>query len=283
MFTVLVNIRFLLRGVHAHIAQVSIMYDHEYTSSELCALVAPGPQPELREQADRASPGPQSATGRSTSNRASAGTALPQMPAQLQGCRRQGRVRLPAGPLPRRRLHQRQHRTRRLLPPHHLRRRLAGPHRRLPKQPCEQSCPDNNVCRVQKQGCVAVKAYSKHWPCLFPSTAPARNTSAPSPSNPGSRQIVDAHPWEFIRGLIHSDGCRITNWTTRIVGGEHKRYEYPRYFFTNKSDDIRTLFTDTLDRVGVEWTTSPRQRPVNISVARKASVALMDTHMGPKY
>ena len=91
-------------------------------------------------------------------------------------------------------------------------------------------------------------------------------------------------PWEFVRGLIHSDGCRITNWTTRLVGGERKRYEYPRYFFTNKSDDIRKLFTDTLTAVGVEWTTLARgSDPFNISVARRASVALMDAHVGPKY
>jgi hypothetical protein len=101
---------------------------------------------------------------------------------------------------------------------------------------------------------------------------------------PWQQVIVDAHPWEFIRGLIHSDGCRITNWTTRMVAGERKRYEYPRYFFSNKSDDIRKLFTDALDTVGVEWSTLARgSDPFNISVARKASVALMDAHVGPKY
>lgn len=97
---------------------------------------------------------------------------------------------------------------------------------------------------------------------------------------PWQQEIVNAHPWEFIRGLIHSDGCRITNWTTRLVAGEQKRYEYPRYFFTNLSGDIIRLFTDTLDHVGVDWK-QPNKR--NISIARKASVALMDTHVGPKY
>ncbi|MET9788063.1 helix-turn-helix domain-containing protein [Streptomyces canus] len=101
---------------------------------------------------------------------------------------------------------------------------------------------------------------------------------------PWQQEIVDTHPWGFIRGLIHSDGCRITNWTTRLVAGERKRYEYPRYFFSNKSDDIRKLLTDTLDLVGVEWTTLARgSDPFNISIARKASVALMDTHVGPKH
>jgi hypothetical protein len=27
------------------------------------------------------------------------------------------------------------------------------------------------------------------------------------------QEIVDDHPGPFLRGLIHSDGCRMTNWT----------------------------------------------------------------------
>jgi hypothetical protein len=144
--------------------------------------------------------------------------------------------------------------------------------------------PDNAVCRVRRTGCSNVKVYSKHLHCLFPQHGPGKKHERTILLELWQQAIVDACPWEFIRGLIHSDGCRITNWTTRLVGGERKRYEYPRYFFANKSDDIRKLFTDTLDKVGVEWTTLARgSDPFNISIARKASVALMDTHVGPKY
>lgn len=137
---------------------------------------------------------------------------------------------------------------------------------------------------LQKQGCVSVTSYSRHWPCLLPQHGPGRKHERTIALESWQQQIVDAHPWEFIRGLIHSDGCRITNRTTRLVGGERKRYEYPRYFFSNKSDDIRGLFTDALDKVGVQWTTLARgSDPFNISVARKESVALMDAHVGPKY
>ncbi|WP_329278307.1 transcriptional regulator [Streptomyces sp. NBC_01451] len=144
--------------------------------------------------------------------------------------------------------------------------------------------PDNSVCRVNRKGCLAVTSSSKHWPCLFPQHGPGKKHDRRIALEPWQQDIVDAHPWAFIRGLIHSDGCRITNWTTRLVAGERKRYEYPRYFFSNKSDDIRRLFSDTLDKVGVQWTTLARgSDPFNISVARKASVALMDTHVGPKH
>jgi hypothetical protein len=144
--------------------------------------------------------------------------------------------------------------------------------------------PDNGVWRVQRQGCVMVTSSSRHWPCLFPQHGPGKKMDRRIVLEPWQQSVVDAHPWEFVRGLIHSDGCRVTNWTTRTVGGRTKRYEYPRYFFTNKSPDIRRLFCQALDRVGVEWASAARHKEAfNISVARRSSVALMDAHVGPKY
>ncbi|MFD9933671.1 helix-turn-helix domain-containing protein [Streptomyces massasporeus] len=144
--------------------------------------------------------------------------------------------------------------------------------------------PENSTCRVRRTGCSNMKVYSKHLHCLFPQHGPGKKHERRIVLEPWQQSIVDARPWEFIRGLIHSDGCRITNWTTRMVAGERKRYEYPRYLFANKSDDIRRLFTRALDEVGVEWSTLARgSDPFAISVARKASVALMDAHVGPKY
>ncbi|MFI9543604.1 helix-turn-helix domain-containing protein [Streptomyces sp. NPDC052016] len=153
---------------------------------------------------------------------------------------------------------------------------------------CEQAMravfPDNSVCRVRRTGCSNIKVYSKHLPCLFPQHGPGKKHERPIVLEAWQRAVVDAHPWEFVRGLIHSDGCRLTNWTTRVVAGERKRYEYPRYFFTNVSEDIRRLYTDTLDKLGVAWTHCTRYgNPYNISVAKKASVALLDAHVGPKY
>ncbi|MEU1102319.1 transcriptional regulator [Streptomyces tibetensis] len=140
--------------------------------------------------------------------------------------------------------------------------------------------PTGRASRTRAQGYVSVTSYSRHWPRFFPQHGPGAKHQRRITLEPWQQAIVDTHPWEFIRGLIHSDGCRITNWTTRIVGGQRKRYEYPRYFFTNLSADIIRLFTTALDQVGVEW---KKANARNISVARKASVALMDAHVGPKY
>ncbi|GAA2362821.1 helix-turn-helix domain-containing protein [Streptomyces carpaticus] len=144
--------------------------------------------------------------------------------------------------------------------------------------------PGNSVHRRRKTGCADVKLSSKHLTCLFPQHGPGRKHERPIALEPWQQRIVRAHPWEFVRGLIHSDGSRVINWTTRTIAGQPKRYEYPRYFFTNTSDDIIRLYTDTLDSLGVAWKhLRQRRRAQTISVARRASVALMDAHVGPKF
>jgi hypothetical protein len=87
--------------------------------------------------------------------------------------------------------------------------------------------------------------------------------------------LVKGHPRDLLRGLIHSDGCRFTN----TVRHEHRTYEYPRYNFTNRSDDIRRIFCGACDLLGIEWRVMNRW---NISVARRASVARLDEFVGPK-
>jgi Homeodomain-like domain len=93
-------------------------------------------------------------------------------------------------------------------------------------------------------------------------------------------ELVERHPRGLIRGLIHSDGCRCMNrFSTRLPSGRVAHYEYPRYFFTNLSADIRGIFCGACDLVGVRWTQSNYK---SISVSHRNSVALLDTFVGPK-
>lgn len=57
-------------------------------------------------------------------------------------------------------------------------------------------------------------------------------------------------------------------------------YSYPRYMFTNNSDDIRRLFTDACDLLDVRWTQTNR---FMVAVSRKQDVAFLDTFIGPKH
>jgi hypothetical protein len=130
--------------------------------------------------------------------------------------------------------------------------------------------PMNRVGFVSREGCIEIAMYQNHWPCLFPQRGAGRKHERSIVLESWQQELVDDHPFELLRGLIHSDGSRVIN---RVVT-RGKAYEYPRYFFSNISQDIKQIFTDTCDRVGVVWSESSNGRA--ISVARKDSVALLD-------
>ena len=123
--------------------------------------------------------------------------------------------------------------------------------------------------------CVALTCYGRSWLCLFPQHAAGKKHERPIVLEPWQRKIVRAHPGQLARGLIQSDGWRGVN-RVRVKGRD---YEYPRYQFSSRSDDIRRLFTDACDELGVDWRPWGRW---HVSVARREAVALLDEHVGPK-
>jgi hypothetical protein len=129
----------------------------------------------------------------------------------------------------------------------------------------------NKVNQTPKVGCTEVASYSKHWPCLFPQHGPGRKHERKIELAPWQQELVDLDPRPLIRGLLHSDGCRVLNW----VNGT----PYPRYHFTNVSADIRGIFGRACDQLGIEWRPNNRW---SLSVARRGSVALLDEFVGPK-
>lgn len=139
--------------------------------------------------------------------------------------------------------------------------------------------PGRPVFRVRSVGCTHVQSSWKHWPCLFPQHGAGPKHQRRITLEQWQRGIVEKHPAEFVRGLFNSDGCRIINWTTRRAGGEMRRYEYPRYFFSNESADILALCAWALDLLGIAWRI-PRGNL--LSVARREAVASLDMFVGPK-
>jgi len=106
------------------------------------------------------------------------------------------------------------------------------------------------------------------WPEAFPQHGPGRKHERPIVLEPWQERIVTAEPWAFLRGLLHSDGCRTLNrFQTTLPSGRVAEYEYPRWFFSNLSADIRGLFCTTCDAVGVRWTQS------NPATSRSRTVA----------
>jgi hypothetical protein len=201
-------------------------------------------------------------------------------------------------PVPGRRTHH-DGSAQRALPLDLLRRRLA----RRARRRSGRSTAGIHGLFGKRIGCAEIKSYSTHWTCLLPQHGPGKKHTRPIALEQWQQEIVDTHPGLFLRGLIHSDGCRMTNWTHRVVAGEPKRYEYPRRepsaisgpmrrtpvgqsteiaegsFFSNKSLDILGLCCATLDRLGIAY---HRPRWDQVSVARREAVAALDAWVGPR-
>lgn len=139
----------------------------------------------------------------------------------------------------------------------------------------------NAVGRTRGPGLIEVGAYSKHWPCLFPQHGAGPKHHRSIRLEPWQTAIaLNEHPRALLRGLMQSDGCTATNRIKRIKGpGPMRLYSYRRSQFSNRSADIRELFSEACRLVGIEC------RPSNawtISISRSAHVRRMDEFVGPK-
>lgn len=140
--------------------------------------------------------------------------------------------------------------------------------------------PGHSVTHRKRTGCTTLQADSKHWPCLFPQHGPGAKHTRKIELALWQQEIVTEFTKDFIRGLIHSDGCRSMNTVRRPLKAGDRWYTYPRYTFVNESGDIRGIFTDALDLLGIAWRRSNQK---TISVARRGAVARLDEFVGPKY
>ncbi len=130
------------------------------------------------------------------------------------------------------------------------------------------------------QACVVVSSYARSWLSLFPQHGPGRKHERAIELAVWQREVVDRFPEAFLRGLIHSDGCRTVNrFFVELPSGRTVEYEYVRYFFSNLSVDIRRLFCEYCDRLDIRWTQSNRR---NISVSHGHSVSRLDRFVGNK-
>lgn len=131
-----------------------------------------------------------------------------------------------------------------------------------------------------RRGAKLVIVYHRDLPRLFPQHGPGRKHARRIWLARWQRDITERHAREFIRGLIHSDGSRCVNrFSVKLPSGRIGRYAYPRYFFTNLSADIRGIFCEHCELLGIRWTQS---NPRNISISHRDSVAILDSFVGPK-
>ncbi len=141
--------------------------------------------------------------------------------------------------------------------------------------------PQNQIGTVEsyyrgRLSYINVSLYYRHLTEIFPQHGAGLKHNRKIELADWQQRIVETYPLEFLRGLYQSDGSRFSN----IVNGK----DYPRYQFTNYSDDIRRLFCDTCDRLGLHWTTKQRgkTRETDIFISKRKDVAFLDAAIGLK-
>lgn len=120
--------------------------------------------------------------------------------------------------------------------------------------------------------CVIVRTYWGNWPAMLPQHGRGRKHLRRIVLEPWQEKLVASHPGQFLRGFIHSDGCR----HRRVVRGKN----YPAYGFSNRSTDILNLFAWTCRLLGIRHT---RPSPIAISIARRHDVARLDGIMAQSW
>jgi hypothetical protein len=133
-------------------------------------------------------------------------------------------------------------------------------------------CLPANRARLGSGGATmaVVSTHHRHLGCLLPQHGPGKKHERVLVFEPWQRAHVEAAPWAFLRGCIHSDGCSFMN--------RFDRYAYLSYEFRNRSEDIKGLFTETCDAVGVRY----RINNDRVRICQRPSVALLQEHVGLK-
>ena len=132
--------------------------------------------------------------------------------------------------------------------------------------------PNQHAAVLQHpKNCVEVSLCSKHWPCRLPQHGAGKKHTRTIRLEPWQEVLGKEATEDFIRGLIHSDGCRVV--------ANDRGVRSIRYHFSNLSEDILGLFTSALDDLGIPWTRSTKKI---VSVYRKAATARLDEFIGPK-
>jgi hypothetical protein len=140
--------------------------------------------------------------------------------------------------------------------------------------------PENQIGMVERfyrgrLSCIDVSCFYKFWPELLPQHGIGKKHEREIQLVDWQQLIVNAYPLDFFRGLYHSDGSRFSN----VVNGT----DYPRYQFTNLSDQIRQMFCQTCEKLGLNWTTKAHHgRITDIFISKREDVAFLDHHIGPK-
>lgn len=138
-----------------------------------------------------------------------------------------------------------------------------------------------SIERKEKPSCEITFVYSKSLKELFPQYGLLKKHLREIKLEPWQKDIIDRFPKEFLRGLIHSDGCRFITKTTKK--------QYLRYGFTNASSDIVNLYCATLEKLNISYSLVRKKiegmmtvSSYNVLTQSQSCANFLDTFIGPK-
>jgi len=107
--------------------------------------------------------------------------------------------------------------------------------------------PNNKVSynKQLKSRCNTLYVYNNELPTIFPQHGKGNKHTREIKLECWQKEILNKFPEEFISGLLDSDGCSYYQTNLNNV-----RY----YQFSNRSEDIKSLFIDYCVLLGIECT-----------------------------
>ena len=89
--------------------------------------------------------------------------------------------------------------------------------------------------------CVSIYSYSNNLEKLFPQYGSGRKHKRKIALQSWQQEILNEFPYEFLKGMIYSDGCIFWN-------KQSKSYCIQ---FSNKSEDLKQIFENILDNLKI--------------------------------
>jgi intein/homing endonuclease len=131
---------------------------------------------------------------------------------------------------------------------------------------------ESEINIINKPGCVELICYKNNIPEIFPQHGAGKKHKRKIALQDWQKDIIRKYPKEFIKGLIHSDGCR---YVIKQSG-----HEYVKYELSNRSQDILEHFDWACSLIGVD---TRRHSGGRASILRtQKDVEIFQSFIGPK-
>lgn len=127
---------------------------------------------------------------------------------------------------------------------------------------------NNSVSIINRSGCKEILLYKKNLPILFPQHGNGKKHQRKIELEDWQARIVSAYPRPFIKGLIHSDGCRYIS------------QNQIRYDLSNLSEDIHLLFERACNLIGIQTRRHGKNRSQQVPIKNQS--ILLDSFIGSK-